>query len=99
LKTQDAVRRFQNKYRSEILTPLGLASPSGYVGAATLKKMQDIVLGTESGVVVAVTNSSTTQTQILPVVQATSSVSLGASSLATAPIPLTPTMHIAAGVN
>lgn len=36
--TASAVSRFQVKYRSEILTPLGLANPTGYFGPASMAK-------------------------------------------------------------
>lgn len=37
--TQDAVKAFQVKYASEILTPAGLTQPTGTVGLYTLKKL------------------------------------------------------------
>lgn len=41
-KTLSAVKRFQNKYRSEVLVPAGVASPTGFVGALTLKKLRTL---------------------------------------------------------
>jgi len=39
-KTLDAVKRYQNKYRTQILVPAGLASPTGIVGPLTLAMLQ-----------------------------------------------------------
>ena len=39
-KTLDAVKRFQSKYRAEILVPAGLSAPTGVVGPFTLTKLQ-----------------------------------------------------------
>ena len=41
--TKAAVIRFQEKYASEILTPIGMQNGSGYVGAQTLKKINQIL--------------------------------------------------------
>ncbi len=41
-KTYAAVKRFQNKYRSDILLPVGLSKPTGAVGPATLKKLRSL---------------------------------------------------------
>ncbi|MDQ5950324.1 MAG: hypothetical protein QG585_266 [Patescibacteria group bacterium] len=41
-KTKDAVKRFQEKYRNEILSPLGLLSGTGYVGLSSLKKLNEL---------------------------------------------------------
>ncbi|MBI2100955.1 MAG: peptidoglycan-binding protein, partial [Candidatus Vogelbacteria bacterium] len=40
--TAAAVSGFQLKYQSEILTPLGLANPTGYFGPATRQKMNQL---------------------------------------------------------
>ncbi len=42
--TQQAIARFQAKYASEILTPLGLTIPTGRVGLATLAKIKSLFL-------------------------------------------------------
>ena len=41
--TKSAVIRFQEKYRSEILTPVGLSSGTGYVGEKTRYKINQIL--------------------------------------------------------
>jgi len=41
--TQAAVSRFQEKYNSEILTPLGLQKGTGYVGPATRNKINQLL--------------------------------------------------------
>ncbi len=41
--TQQAVIRFQEKYASEILAPLGLSRGTGYVGSATRMKINELL--------------------------------------------------------
>ncbi len=41
--TQEAVKRFQLKYASEILAPWGIAKPTGNVGVFTLAKIYDVI--------------------------------------------------------
>ncbi len=41
--TQSAVIRFQEKYSSEILLPLGLSSGTGYVGPSTRAKINEMI--------------------------------------------------------
>jgi hypothetical protein len=43
--TQSAIIRFQEKYASEILTPLGLKSGTGYVGLATRQVINRLLVG------------------------------------------------------
>lgn len=40
-KTQDAVVKFQNKYRDEILSPYGIYYGTGYVGSFTMDKLNE----------------------------------------------------------
>src|SRR5690606_9717668 len=42
-KTADAVRRYQELHRDEILVPEGLFSGTGYVGARTRAHMNDLI--------------------------------------------------------
>lgn len=45
--TEQAVRDFQEKYRSSILTPWGIGEPTGYVYYTTQKQVNDIYCGGE----------------------------------------------------
>ncbi len=45
--TKDAVKRFQEKYESEVLDPVGMDSPNGFVGSYTRMKLNSILKGSE----------------------------------------------------
>ena len=44
--TKNAVIRFQDKYKSEMLIPIGLKSGTGFVGVMTRKKLNEVVAKT-----------------------------------------------------
>lgn len=41
--TTEGVKKFQQKYASEILTPYGLTAPTGYVGPSTRSKLNELI--------------------------------------------------------
>ena len=63
LLTHNAVIAFQNKYAPDILHPLGLRSGTGYVGASTIKKINE--LSCSGGVVAVVTEDSSESTSVV----------------------------------
>lgn len=58
LKTKDAVMRFQNLYKSEVLTPLGLTAPTGFFGEKSRQKANLLL----SSLRTATTNSNNSNT-------------------------------------
>ncbi len=55
--TESAVKKFQNKYSSEVLTPHNLSSPTGFVGPSTRAKLNSILaqgIGEDSDIVKAI---------------------------------------------
>lgn len=48
--TKSAVIRYQNLYRDEILTPVGLSYGTGYVGFSTREKLQEIHTSLDSSI-------------------------------------------------
>ncbi len=60
-KTLDAVIRFQNLYRSEILTPANITEATGFVGMFTLKKLNALLkIGMQNGIYSPVASATTT---------------------------------------
>jgi len=64
--TKNAVIRFQNKYQSEVLIPVGLKSGTGFVGLMTRKKLNEIVSKTTIPAQFLLPSSTTPQGQNLP---------------------------------
>ena len=58
IKTKQALSKFQEKYKDDILTPNNLTTGTGYFGASTIKKMEKLYGGA-----VAQTSTPATQTQ------------------------------------
>lgn len=100
-KTFDAVKRFQTLYASEILYPQNLSTATGFVGPATLRKLQHIVAHiTPAAVAASPTPPATTPVTPAVTTPAVSPAPQLALPIGTpAPIPLTPTMQIPAGTN
>lgn len=60
-KTLDAVMRFQNLYKNDILTPAGLSSATGFVGGYTRAKLNTILKsGLNNGIYTNATSTNTT---------------------------------------
>jgi len=67
IKTQMAVRKFQQKYATEILTPAGLMYPTGIVAARTIAKL--LTLGQSVVTPAPVVTSSLPVAPVIPVQQ------------------------------
>ncbi len=82
LKTKNAVMRFQELYRNEVLTPAGLVSGSGFVGIFSRAKLSALCMVAVAPVslplatTTATTTLVTTPTKIVATTTATSSQSL-----------------------
>ncbi len=72
--TKNAVIRFQEKYKNEILTPVGLSYGTGYVGAMTIKKINALVLSEKASPVVTNQNQAPSQPSPTPYNPANNSI-------------------------
>ena len=79
--TKQAVIRFQEKYASKILQPAGLQAGTGFVGPATLKKLNEIVA------VSAVTTTTITTATTTVIITATTTVITTATTTSTTTLP------------
>jgi uncharacterized membrane protein YgcG len=69
-KTQVSVLKFQEKYRSEILTPANLAVPTGFVGEKTRAKLNQILAAIFNGTFIS-TAGTPSASSLLPQAGAT----------------------------
>lgn len=73
-KTLDAVKRFQELYKSEVLTPAGLSSATGYIGQYTIKKLNSLLSGMQNA-------STTSSVNIASSTKATSTSTSASASI------------------
>lgn len=66
-KTHDAVIRFQNKYRAEVLFPAGLTAGTGNVGVFTLQKLNQMCDSVANSYFEPYSEVNTTSTVTIPV--------------------------------
>lgn len=76
--TKAAVIKFQNKYKAEVLTPVGLSAGTGYFGAASRKFVNDKLAASGSTTGGATTGGATTGGTTVPAGSATLTVTAAA---------------------
>ncbi len=65
-ETEDAVKRFQEKYKSETLSPVGLTKATGYVGSLSRKKLNNM-LGTVSVEIISESDKKEVEEKMLKI--------------------------------